>query len=252
MTTRATATSRKKALDEFLPDDRKDEERDRHASSSGSATSRSTCPIPSSFQPLAEKVGDVSGGLAIFLSTAPSLFEPAIEGLQKVGLAGDDGAHRAGKAARLRSRLAAARSTTPSPRPSPRSASSGSTIISARRRCRTSSRCASAIRSSSRCGTRAGSTTSRSRSPRRSGWRIAPAITRARARCATWSPNHMLQLLALIAMEPPARFDGTAIRDEKAKVFRSLRLIKPEEVPHDHRHRPIWRRRGEGRDRQGL
>jgi glucose-6-phosphate 1-dehydrogenase len=43
--------------------------------------------------------------------------------------------------------------------------------------------------------------------------------------------NHMLQLLALIAMEPPARFDGTAIRDEKAKVFRSLRKIKPEEAP---------------------
>jgi len=43
--------------------------------------------------------------------------------------------------------------------------------------------------------------------------------------------NHMLQLLALIAMEPPARFDGAAIRDEKAKVFRSLRTIKPEDAP---------------------
>ena len=38
--------------------------------------------------------------------------------------------------------------------------------------------------------------------------------------------NHILQLLALIAMEPPARFDGTAIRDEKVKVLRSLRAIE--------------------------
>lgn len=41
--------------------------------------------------------------------------------------------------------------------------------------------------------------------------------------------NHMLQLLALIAMEPPARFDGKAIRDEKVKVLRSLRPIGEEE-----------------------
>ena len=37
--------------------------------------------------------------------------------------------------------------------------------------------------------------------------------------------NHMLQLLALVAMEAPARFTATAIRDEKVKVLRSLRRI---------------------------
>jgi glucose-6-phosphate 1-dehydrogenase len=41
--------------------------------------------------------------------------------------------------------------------------------------------------------------------------------------------NHMLQLLALVAMEPPANFDATAIRDEKVKVLRALRLIAPDE-----------------------
>jgi glucose-6-phosphate 1-dehydrogenase len=41
----------------------------------------------------------------------------------------------------------------------------------------------------------------------------------------------MLQLVALIAMEPPARFDGTAIRDEKVKVLRSLRKISAAEAP---------------------
>ncbi|RZM10162.1 MAG: glucose-6-phosphate dehydrogenase, partial [Sphingomonas sp.] len=43
--------------------------------------------------------------------------------------------------------------------------------------------------------------------------------------------NHILQLLALIAMEPPALFDKDDVRDEKAKVFRSLRQMKPEDVP---------------------
>ena len=37
--------------------------------------------------------------------------------------------------------------------------------------------------------------------------------------------NHMLQLLALVAMEPPAQFNATAVRDEKVKVLRSLRPI---------------------------
>ncbi len=37
--------------------------------------------------------------------------------------------------------------------------------------------------------------------------------------------NHMLQLLALVAMEPPAQFDPTSVRDEKVKVLRSLRPI---------------------------
>ncbi|MDH5833834.1 glucose-6-phosphate dehydrogenase [Luteimonas kalidii] len=35
--------------------------------------------------------------------------------------------------------------------------------------------------------------------------------------------NHMLQLLALIAMEPPAALDADSVRDEKRKVLRALR-----------------------------
>ncbi|MGH6889779.1 MAG: glucose-6-phosphate dehydrogenase [Rhizomicrobium sp.] len=37
--------------------------------------------------------------------------------------------------------------------------------------------------------------------------------------------NHVLQLLCLVAMEPPARLDPDAVRDEKAKVLRSLKPI---------------------------
>jgi len=39
--------------------------------------------------------------------------------------------------------------------------------------------------------------------------------------------NHLMQLLCLIAMEPPAQFDPDAVRDEKLKVIRALRSIAP-------------------------
>ena len=42
--------------------------------------------------------------------------------------------------------------------------------------------------------------------------------------------NHLLQVLSLIAMEPPVWLDSNAIRDEKTKVARSIRPIKHEEV----------------------
>ena len=38
--------------------------------------------------------------------------------------------------------------------------------------------------------------------------------------------NHVLQLLCLVAMEPPSKLDADAVRDEKTKVLRSLRPIK--------------------------
>ncbi|HEU0305413.1 MAG TPA: glucose-6-phosphate dehydrogenase [Lysobacter sp.] len=42
--------------------------------------------------------------------------------------------------------------------------------------------------------------------------------------------NHMLQLLCLTAMEPPARFEPSAVRNEKIKVLRSLRPIGRNDV----------------------
>jgi glucose-6-phosphate 1-dehydrogenase len=42
--------------------------------------------------------------------------------------------------------------------------------------------------------------------------------------------NHMFQLLALIAMEPPAAFEADAVRDEKVKVLKAIRPMRPEEV----------------------
>jgi len=37
--------------------------------------------------------------------------------------------------------------------------------------------------------------------------------------------NHMMQLLALTAMEPPSLFEADRVRDEKVKVFRSLKPL---------------------------
>jgi glucose-6-phosphate 1-dehydrogenase len=42
--------------------------------------------------------------------------------------------------------------------------------------------------------------------------------------------NHLLQLLCLVAMEPPAAFDPQAVRNEKIKVLRSLRPIRGADV----------------------
>ncbi len=42
--------------------------------------------------------------------------------------------------------------------------------------------------------------------------------------------NHMMQLLCLIAMEPPYHFDPDAVRDEKLKVIRALDAVPPEDI----------------------
>jgi glucose-6-phosphate 1-dehydrogenase len=42
--------------------------------------------------------------------------------------------------------------------------------------------------------------------------------------------NHVLQLLSLVAMEPPATFDATSVRDEKAKVLRAIRPLTAEQI----------------------
>jgi len=39
--------------------------------------------------------------------------------------------------------------------------------------------------------------------------------------------NHMFQLMALVSMEPPAALDATSIRDEKVKVYKSIRPMLP-------------------------
>ncbi len=45
--------------------------------------------------------------------------------------------------------------------------------------------------------------------------------------------NHMLQLLALTAMEPPVSLDAKSIRDQKVNLLRSIRPLAPDQVSRD-------------------
>ncbi|BDV42202.1 glucose-6-phosphate 1-dehydrogenase [Geotalea uraniireducens] len=42
--------------------------------------------------------------------------------------------------------------------------------------------------------------------------------------------NHLLQILCLVAMEPPVSFDADEVRNKKVDVLRAIRPIRPEEV----------------------
>ena len=64
--------------------------------------------------------------------------------------------------------------------------------------------------------------------------------------------NHLMQLLSLVAMEPPAAFEADALRDEKVKVLRAIAPMTPEEVRRDvvrGQYGPGW---VGGRARPGL
>ena len=221
----------KAALDKFVPKDRIDEKAvssflERLGYQSLDATDLDH------YKQLAEKVGDVSGGLAIFLSTAPSLFEAVIRGLDSAGLAGDT--VRIGLEKPLGYDLASSREIN-------------DTVATAFSEERTF-----------RIDHYLGKETVQNILALRFGNSFFEPVWNARGidnvqitisetvgleeRAAYYDgagalrdmvANHMLQLLALIAMEPPARYDGTDIRDEKAKVFRSLRMITPETVNQD-------------------
>ncbi len=52
--------------------------------------------------------------------------------------------------------------------------------------------------------------------------------------------NHLLQLLALVAMEPPHALDADVVRDEKLEVLQSLRPIEGEAVDAQRRPGAIW------------
>jgi glucose-6-phosphate 1-dehydrogenase len=42
--------------------------------------------------------------------------------------------------------------------------------------------------------------------------------------------SHLMQVMTLVAMEPPVEFTADAVRDEKIKVLRAVRRFKPEDV----------------------
>jgi len=43
-------------------------------------------------------------------------------------------------------------------------------------------------------------------------------------------PNHMFQLLSMVAMEPPNSFEAEAVRGEKAKLLQAIHPVRPQDV----------------------
>ncbi|MXO75838.1 glucose-6-phosphate dehydrogenase [Altererythrobacter aerius] len=180
------------------------------------------------FDALAQKVGTPKQGLAIFLSTAPSLFEPTIAGLQSAGLTGAN--VRIGLEKPLGSDLASSREINDAVA----AAFSEDRIF--------------------RIDHYLGKETVQNLLALRFANLLFEPIWNANyidhvqitvaetvgleSRVAYYDDsgalrdmvqNHMLQLLALVAMEPPTSFDATAVRDEKVKVLRSLRRVEESE-----------------------
>lgn len=60
--------------------------------------------------------------------------------------------------------------------------------------------------------------------------------------------NHLLQLLCLVAMEPPASLDPDTVRNEKLKVLKSLRLFDKESIQSDFIRGQYTRGKVQGKD----
>ena len=219
----------KDALDEFLPKDRKDEDAiasflDRLQYQALDATDIDH------YDALAKKVGDISGGLAIFLSTAPSLFEQVIGGLSNAGLAGET--VRIGLEKPLGYDLASSREindTVATAFPEERifriDHYLGKETVQNIMALRFGNSFFEPVWNAQGIDNVQITISETVGLEDRAGYYDGAGALRDMV------ANHILQLVALIAMEPPARYDVTEIRDEKAKVFRSLRQIKPEAVP---------------------
>ena len=147
------------------------------------------------------------------------------------------GGHR--EALRPRPRVGAGAEPRPALGARASARSTASITTSARRRCRTSSSSASPTASSSRSGTAATSTTCRSPSPRRVGVEQRGGYYDQAGALRDMVQNHIFQLLALIAMEPPISFAGEAVRDEKAKVLDAIQPMRPEDGARAHRARSV-------------
>ena len=176
------------------------------------------------FEQLAAKVGDAENGLAIFLSTAPSLFEPTIAGLKAAGLTGEN--VRIGLEKPLGTDLAssceindAVSAAFPEDRIYRIDHYLGKETVQNLLALRFANLLFEPVWNSNYV----------------EHVQITVAETVGlESRVAYYDDsgalrdmvqNHILQLLALVAMEPPTNFDATAVRDEKVKVLRALRPV---------------------------
>ena len=216
------------ALCEFLPEDRKAEglidsflERLRYQ------------PLDATkiegFHDLAAKIGDISSGLSIFLSTAPFLFEPTFKGLAASGLAGDN--VRIGLEKPLGHDLASSREINdavhavfPEDRTFRIDHYLGKETVQNLMALRFANMLFEPLWNANAIEHVQITVSETVGLEGRADFYNDTGALRDMVQ------NHMLQLLALTAMEPPANLDATAIRDEKVKVLRALRPVAEGDV----------------------
>ena len=211
------------ALAEFLPEDRAEPAQiesflDRLSYQTLDASK------PDGFAPLAKKVGSGFEGLSIFLSTAPSLFEPTIAGLAKAGLAGEK--VRIGLEKPLGTDLESSRfindavaAVFPEDRIFRIDHYLGKETVQNLLALRFANIMFEPLWNAQHIDHVQITVSETVGLEGRVGFYDGAGALRDMVQ------NHMLQLLALVAMEPPAKFDATAIRDEKVKVLRNLRAL---------------------------
>ncbi len=181
------------------------------------------------FQALADKVGPIEHGLSIFLSTAPSLFEPTIAGLVAGGLTGDK--VRIGLEKPLGTDLAtsceindAVARAFSEDRTFRIDHYLGKETVQNLLALRFANIMFEPLWNAAHIDHVQITVSETVGLESRAGYYDGAGALRDMVQ------NHMLQLLALVGMEPPANYDATAIRDEKVKVLRALRLVHPDET----------------------
>ncbi len=183
---------------------------------------------PVGFSRLADRI-DPAQGLAIFLSTAPSLFKPTIDGLAQAGLTGDK--VRLALEKPLGTDLGSSRDINdavaaafPEQRTFRIDHYLGKETVQNLLALRFANSAFEPLWNSAHIDHVQISVAETVGLEGRAGYYDGAGALRDMVQ------NHMLQLLALVAMEPPTDFDATEVRDEKVKVLRSLRIIGPEDV----------------------
>ncbi len=184
--------------------------------------------VPEEFPALAQKVGLARDGLAIFLSTAPSLFERTIAGLASTGLA--EGNSRIGLEKPLGTDLASSKQINDAvaaafteDRIFRIDHYLGKETVQNLLALRFANILFEPLWNASHIDHVQITVSETVGLEGRVGFYDGAGALRDMVQ------NHMLQLLALVAMEPPSSFDATAVRDEKVKVLRSLRKVEPAE-----------------------
>lgn len=179
---------------------------------------------PGGFDDLARKVGEPESGLAIFLSTAPSLFESTIAGLAASGLAGEN--TRIGLEKPLGNDLASSRKINdavaeafPEDRIFRIDHYLGKETVQNLLALRFANLMFEPLWNAAHIDHVQITVAETVGLESRVDFYDSAGALRDMVQ------NHMLQLLALVAMEPPVHYDSTAIRDEKVKVLRALRPI---------------------------